>query len=113
MSTDKQQEVDIQSLRTQQDDSLDNSQQSRSNNENDKSGDKLSGGKSGPSRNNKAGTMSQISGVRRSLSHANSLPAGAAPLPKFGVPTDKEAELAEVNIRISGPGVNPIKLNDL
>jgi len=97
--------VDIQSLRTQQDDSLDNSQQqSRTNNENDKSGDK----KSGPSRNNKAGTMSQISGVRRSLSHANSLPAGAAPLPKFGVPTDKEAELAEVSKSVYG--ANPIKI---
>ena len=40
-------------------------------------------------------SMSQISGFRRTLSHANSLP-GADPVPKFGVNTDKESELAEV-----------------
>jgi hypothetical protein len=92
--SDKQQEVDIQSLRAQQDDSIDNSTRGggSSSTENEKSGKPSSG----TSNRSKAGTMSQISGVRRSLSHANSLPAGSAPLPKFGVPTDKEPELAEV-----------------
>ncbi len=42
--------------------------------------------------------MSHISGVRRTLSHANSLPAGEITLPKFGVQTEKEPELAEVRI---------------
>lgn len=42
-------------------------------------------------------SMSQISGFRRSLSHANSLPVGGEiEVPKFGVSTDKEVELAEV-----------------
>ena len=41
-------------------------------------------------------SMSQISGFRRSLSHANSLPGGES-VPKFGVSTEKESELAEVN----------------
>ena len=40
-------------------------------------------------------SMSQISGFRRSLSHANSLPGGES-VPKFGVSTEKETELAEV-----------------
>ena len=40
-------------------------------------------------------SMSQISGFRRSLSHANSLPGGES-VPKFGVSTEKEPELAEV-----------------
>ena len=40
-------------------------------------------------------SMSQISGFRRSLSHANSLPGGES-VPKFGVSTEKESELAEV-----------------
>ena len=92
--SDKQQEVDIQSLRTQQDDgagvAVVDTQRSGVVNDNDKAG------KSGPGSRSKTGTMSQISGVRRSLSHANSLPAGSAPLPKFGVPTDKETELSEV-----------------
>ena len=85
--TDKQQEVDIQSLRTQQDDSIDNNAQQQQRTGNDQSGISKKS----------AGTMSQISGVRRSLSHANSLPAGSAPLPKYGVHTDKEQELSEVN----------------
>ena len=40
--------------------------------------------------------MSQISGYKRSLSHANSLPPGEVNVPKFGVSTDKEEELSEV-----------------
>ena len=43
-------------------------------------------------------SMSQISGFRRSLSHANSLPGGES-VPKFGVSTEKESELAEVKIQ--------------
>ena len=83
---DKQQEVDIQSLRTN-DDVIDNSQQQQQpRTGNDQSGTRKP-----------AGTMSQISGVRRSLSHANSLPAGSTPLPKYGVHTDKEPELSEVS----------------
>ena len=59
--------------------------------------------------------MSQISGVRRSLSHANSLPAGSAPLPKFGVPTDKESELSEVRISMAGirTGVHSFEIEDI
>ena len=47
--------------------------------------------------------MSQISGYKRSLSHANSLPPGEVNVPKFGVSTDKEEELSEVRkiIKIS------------
>ena len=46
-------------------------------------------------------TMSQISGFRRTLSHANSLSGGDhTPVPKFGVTTDKESELAEVSINM-------------
>ena len=87
---DKQQEVDIQSLRTQ-DDSIDNSQQQQQQQQQQlRTGNEQSGNRK------PAGTMSQISGVRRSLSHANSLPAGSAPLPKYGVHTDKEQELSEV-----------------
>ena len=44
-------------------------------------------------------SMSQISGFRRSLSHANSLPGGES-VPKFGVSTEKESELAEVFYQI-------------
>ena len=45
--------------------------------------------------------MSQISGFRRTLSHANSLPGGDhTPVPKFGVNTEKESELAEVRSKL-------------
>ena len=47
---------------------------------------------------NASESMSQISGFRRTLSHANS--CDLAPVPRFGVNTDKESELAEVNIQI-------------
>jgi hypothetical protein len=88
--------VDIQALRAQQDEGQEGSQ--RVSSEADKSGKPVSGNR------NKAGTMSQISGVRRSLSHANSLPAGSAPLPKFGVQTDKESELSEVTAGLDDRG---------
>ena len=45
--------------------------------------------------------MSQISGFRRTLSHANSLPGGDhTPVPKFGVNTEKESKLAEVRSKL-------------
>ena len=40
--------------------------------------------------------MSQISGVRRGLSHCDSVAADVAHLPKYGVKTDRETELGEV-----------------
>jgi hypothetical protein len=46
---------------------------------------------------NPSESMSQISGCRRTLSQANSVSGpDHAPVPKFGVATDKESELAEV-----------------
>ena len=46
---------------------------------------------------NPSESMSQISGFRRTLSQANSVSGpDHAPVPKFGVATDKESELAEV-----------------
>ena len=45
---------------------------------------------------NPSESMSQISGFRRTLSTANSVSIDHAPVPKFGVATDKESELAEV-----------------
>ena len=40
--------------------------------------------------------MSQISGYRRSLSHAKSITIDDVTMPKFGVASEKEEELAEV-----------------
>ena len=40
--------------------------------------------------------MSQISGVRRDLSRADSLAVDVIQLPKYGVNTDRETELGEV-----------------
>ena len=46
---------------------------------------------------NPSESMSQISGFRRTLSTANSVSGpDQTPVPKFGVTTDKEPELAEV-----------------
>ena len=46
-------------------------------------------------------SMSQISGFRRTLSHTNSLAGGDhTPVPKFGVNTEKESELAEVRSKL-------------
>ena len=43
-----------------------------------------------------SGAMSQISGYRRSLSHAKSITIDDVTMPKFGVASEKEEELAEV-----------------
>ena len=43
--------------------------------------------------------MSQISGYKRSLSHANSIVVESN-MPKFGVASEHEEELAEVGIEI-------------
>ena len=42
--------------------------------------------------------MSTISGVRRGLSHADSLPVNVTDIPKYGVSTELESELGEVKL---------------
>ena len=44
--------------------------------------------------------MSQISGFRRTLSHANSM-SDQSSVPRFGVITEKETDLAEVRPRFT------------
>ena len=53
--------------------------------------------------------MSQISGYKRTLSHANSIVVESN-VPKFGVTSEHEEELAEVGIEIikyRGPRIVP------
>jgi len=57
-------------------------------------------------------SMSQISGFRRSLSHANSLPGGES-VPKFGVSTEKETELAEILDQSNNWGMDIFKVGEL
>ena len=45
--------------------------------------------------------MSQISGVRRDLSRADSVATDVVYLPKYGVKTDRETELGEVLITLT------------
>ncbi|XP_040564137.1 3',5'-cyclic-AMP phosphodiesterase 4C isoform X7 [Lepeophtheirus salmonis] len=104
---DKQQEVDIQTFRTQQ---LDEEGTTRKN-EVGGIGSSVSGTGNtqipGASFNmagmstqvlqnrQKSATMNQISGFKRALSHTNSLAADAS-IPVYGVQTDHEEELAEI-----------------
>lgn len=57
-------------------------------------------------------SMSQISGFRRTLSHANSLPGGDH-VPKFGVHTDKESELAEILDQSNNWGMDIFQVGEL
>lgn len=102
--SDKQQELDIPSLR------LDENQQDEgrpSGSSTGKSGSSAGGGASTSSQSSSSGQskkkdvkskvtpMSHISGVKRALSHANSFTGER--LPKYGVDTLKEDELGQVS----------------
>ncbi len=82
-SADKQQELDIPSLRTDDVKPVEQRMVSKK--------------RSGTTSDNGAPNMSHISGAKRPLSHANSFTGEK--LPKHGVETRFEAELGEVRIR--------------
>lgn len=99
--TDKQQELDIPSLR------VDENQQDESRQTGKSAGSSASGASTSGSQSSsqskkkdiksKVTPMSHISGVKRALSHTNSF-AGDRP-PRYGVDTPKEEELGQVSHR--------------
>jgi len=62
---------------------------------------------------NPSESMSQISGFRRTLSTANSVSIDHAPVPKFGVATDKESELAEILDQSNNWGMDIFQVGEL
>jgi len=91
--SDKQQELDIPSLHTD-DNQQDEARQNKASSSSGASTSSQSGSQS-KKKVTKVTPMSHISGVKRALSHTNSF-AGER-LPKFGVDTPKEEELGHVS----------------
>ncbi|XP_029345040.1 cAMP-specific 3',5'-cyclic phosphodiesterase isoform X2 [Acyrthosiphon pisum] len=106
---DKQQELDIPSLHTD-----DNQQDEARQNKASSSSGASSSSQSGPQSKKKVTKvtpMSHISGVKRALSHTNSF-AGER-LPKFGVDTPKEEELGHTLAEIDKWGIDIFRIADL
>eukprot|EP00095_Tigriopus_kingsejongensis_P004170 maker-scaffold53_size449031-snap-gene-2.12 protein:Tk04170 transcript:maker-scaffold53_size449031-snap-gene-2.12-mRNA-1 annotation:"camp-specific 3 -cyclic isoform f-like isoform x2" len=96
---DKQQDVDLHSLRNQQDETGSSSSSSGS-------GTKGAKGKAAA-----ADCMSKIPGVRNQLSHTNSITGST--LPEFGIATDKDEELGELFSKPLDWGLNIFHVNDI
>eukprot|EP00094_Tigriopus_californicus_P008805 TCALIF_08486-PA protein Name:"Similar to dnc cAMP-specific 3',5'-cyclic phosphodiesterase, isoform F (Drosophila melanogaster)" AED:0.10 eAED:0.10 QI:0/0.57/0.37/0.87/1/1/8/414/421 len=99
---DKQQDVDLQSLRTNTDDQVSSSSSSSGSN-----------GKGGSSKGKAAAAdcMSKIPGLKNQLSHTNSITGST--LPEFGIATDKDEELAELFSKPYDWGLNIFHVNDI
>ncbi|XP_022160358.1 cAMP-specific 3',5'-cyclic phosphodiesterase isoform X3 [Myzus persicae] len=110
---DKQQELDIPSLHT--DDNQQDEARQNSNKASSSSGASTSSQSGSQSKKkdvkSKVTPMSHISGVKRALSHTNSF-AGER-LPKFGVDTPKEEELGNTLAEIDKWGIDIFRIADL